>query len=182
MTRSSRNWPVLLLLALAACQREPATTSPATTADAPATASMTSAPAFTVEITFSPAARERLAKQNESVIVSADYFGYASAQAQAQRIPGSENPWFTLHRAQVELDAVPANAAATARFPAVTLDAKQLAWTDAPTAPQVNLNVYSGRRSSPDNVLDCTMFQDTLEVASHAPIRLSCRLIGEAAR
>ncbi|BDU18366.1 hypothetical protein [Lysobacter auxotrophicus] len=135
--------------------------------------------AFAVEVSLSPAARERLGAQHESLIVSADYFGEPSAEAIAQRVPGSENPWLTLHRAQVELEGATLDGNVVARFPAVSLDAKQLAWTDAPDAPQVNVNVYSGRRSSPDNLLDCGMFQDTLAVAAQSPVRISCGLIGE---
>lgn len=171
-----------LLPVLAACQREPTpppTAVPAVNAPADATASRASA--FTVEITLSPAARKRLSNPRESLIVSADYFGYPSAQALAQRVPGSENPWFTLHHAQVELENPSQDGSVTAHFPAIALDAAKLAWTDAPGAPQVNVNVFSGRRSSPDNLLDCGMFQDTLAVAARAPIRLRCGLIGEPA-
>ncbi|UTA54932.1 hypothetical protein L3D22_03560 [Lysobacter soli] len=177
------------IASIAACQRAPesARSEPAVAASTtPATnsthATNTTSNAFDVEITLTPAARERLVSQHESLIASADYFGYPSARAQQQRVPGSENPWLTLHRKQVELQGAQLDGTPVAHFPAVSLDAKQLAWTDAPDAPQVNLNVYSGRRSSPDNLLDCTMFQDTLAVASRAPIRLACGLIGEAPR
>lgn len=132
-----------------------------------------------VEIALSPAARERLTSRRESLIVSADYFGEPNTDALAKHVPGSENPWLTLHRAQVELKGSQLDGTATARFPAIALNPEQLAWTDAPDAPQVNLNVHSGRRASPDNVLDCGMFQGTLAIAARAPIRLSCRLIGE---
>ena len=177
------------IASIAACQRTPesamsesavaASTTPATNSTH---ATITALNAFDVEITLTPAARERLVSQRESLIVSAEYFGYPTARAQQQRVPGSENPWLTLHRRQVELDGGRLNGTPVAHFLAVALDAKQLAWTEAPGAPQVNLNVYSGRRSSPDNLLDCTMFQDTLAVASRAPIRLACGLIGEAPR
>lgn len=170
-----------LLSVLAACQRGP-TPPPAAVpvVNAPADATASRASAFTVGITLSPAARTRLSNPRESLIVSADYFGYPSAQALAQHVPGSENPWFTLHRAQVELESPSRGDTAIAHFPAVTLDAAKLAWTDAPDAPQVNVNIFSGRRSSPDNLLDCAMFQDTLAVAAKAPIQLRCGLIGES--
>lgn len=178
---------VALVSALAACQPDttstPSTDSHSTAASKPAGSPAVDAAsnAFTVEITLSPAARARLASQHESVVASAEYFGEPSAQAQADRVPGSENPWLTLHRAQVELEGAQIDGGvAVARFPAVTLDPEQLAWTDAPGAPQVNVNVYSGRRSSPDNLLDCGMFQDTLAVAARAPIKVSCGLIGES--
>lgn len=177
-----RTWMVAASIAgIVACGRV-TESSPKEATPAASRATTTTSNAFNVEITLTPAARERLVSQHESLIVSADYFGYPSAQAQAQHVPGSENPWLTLHRKQVELEGVQLDGTPVAHFPAVSLNAKQLAWTDAPDAPQVNLNVYSGRRSSPDNLLDCTMFQDTLAVASRAPIRLACGLIGEASR
>jgi len=187
MQSASARFALLALsIALCACARESAP-PPAASAEVPSQPAAepevsAESNAFTVEITLSAVARERLATQNESLIASADYFGYPSAQAQAQRVPGSENPWLTLHRAQVELEGAQLDGAPAARFPAVAFDAEQLAWTGAPDAPQVNINVYSGRRSSPDNLLDCGMFQDTLAVASRAPIRLSCSLIAEATR
>ncbi|HLR77453.1 MAG TPA: hypothetical protein VK062_00230, partial [Burkholderiaceae bacterium] len=46
--------------------------------------------------------------------------------------------------------------------------------------PQVNINVWSGRKSSPDNLLNCDIFQDAIAVAvKQQPITLHCRLIGE---
>jgi hypothetical protein len=172
-----------VLFSATACQRERAAgTSHAafTSATPPTHASASNA--FTVDITLSPLARERLASRHESIIVRAEYFGDPSAKALQQRVPGSGNPWFTLHQAQVELEGTQLEGTPTARFPAVVLDPEKLAWTDAPDAPQVNVNVYSGRRTSPDNLLDCGMFQDALEVASRTPVRLSCALIGEASR
>jgi len=190
MKRLARSLSVVAFLtALTACQRERTADPTPTPAPAPAASAAATSPslapasnAFNVEVSLSPKARERLLAQRESLIASADYFGYPSAQAQTQHVPGSENPWLTLHRAQVELDGAQLDGTPTARFPAVVLDPKLLAWTDAPDTPQVNINVYSGRRSSPDNLLDCAMFQDTLAIASRAPIRLACELIGEAPR
>ena len=174
-----------VLLASTACGRDSANEAKPL-ADPPAADAQrvagTSSNAFNVQIHLSPAARERMASQHESLIVSADYFGEPSADAIAQHVPGSENPWLTLHRAQVEMDGARLDGDVVARFPAVALDPKQLAWTDASDAPQVNINVYSGRRSSPDNLLDCGMFQDALVIAASAPIKISCGLIGETAR
>ena len=48
--------------------------------------------------------------------------------------------------------------------------------------PQVNVNVFSSRRSGPDNLLDCDFFQGTVAAARRAPIRLACKLIGESSK
>lgn len=81
-----RAWMVAASIAgIAACERVP---EPSPKEATPAATSN----AFNVEITLTPAARERLVSQHESLIVSADYFGDPSAQAQAEHVPGSENP------------------------------------------------------------------------------------------
>ena len=43
----------------------------------------------------------------------------------------------------------------------------------------VNVNVYSARRSGPDNILDCDFFDDALTLAQQASLTLHCKLIGE---
>ena len=151
------------------------TAPPASVATSPAAARTTAdaANAFQVEVTLSDAASRRL-RGRETVIVSADYFGYPSQAAVARNVPGSDNPWLTLHRRQIELPG-----AGKASFPPVALDAQQLAWTENPGQPEVNINVFSGRKSSTDNLLDCQMFQDTLAAAVKEPIRLHCKLMGE---
>ncbi len=186
MTTSPNPRFVLLfapLLMLAACERratptggDAANATPAAAHSPADTAQARNAPAFDVEVSLSPQAQARLAQPRETIIVAAEYFGEPSADAQARKVAGSENPWLQLHRREIELDG-----AGVAHFPAVALDARQLAWTDRPDAPQVNINVYSGRRSAPDNLLGCDMFQDTLAVAARATVRLQCRLIAEDA-
>ncbi len=169
--------PVLAAgLLLAACQRAPESpASSANTASSAKTVVTTDASAndFAVGVTLSKAAQERL-KGTETVIVSADYFGYPSQAAIDGKVPGSENPWLTLHRRQIELPG-----AGMASFPSVSFDPEQLKWVENPRQPEVNINVFSGRKSSPDNLLDCQMFQDTLATARKAPVRLHCQLIGE---
>lgn len=164
------------LTLLAACQRTPVPTPSADALPpaAPVAAAHTAAAnAFTVHVSLSPAARKQLADHQETLIVDADYFGYPTVAAQQQKVPGSENPWLTLHQAQVELDGP-----GTARFAAVSLDEAQLGLIEK-REPEVNINVYSGRKSSPDNLLDCGMFQDKLQVAAQAGVRIDCKLIAE---
>lgn len=129
-----------------------------------------------MKVNLSSAAQQQLAQLNETVIVRSEYFGFPSARAQANKVAGSENPWLTLHRRQIEL-----KGAGTASFPVVNFDPVQLAWTDEPQAPQVNVNVYSGRRSSGNNLLECDKFQGPVTVAARAPVPLHCRLIAERA-
>lgn len=168
--------PVLATcLLLAACQRAPEPQAPSTSVTPPQAGAYATEAAngFKVEVTLSKAAQERL-QGKDTVIVSADYFGYPSQAAIDQKVPGSENPWLTLHQRQIELPG-----AGRASFPQVSFDPQQLKWVEHPNQPEVNINVFSGRKSSPDNLLDCEMFQDTLAAAYKSPVRLHCTLIGE---
>lgn len=161
------------LALLAACER---TSLPTPSADALPPATGTPAQttnAFSVQVSLSAMARKQLADSKETIIVDADYFGYPTVAAQQQKVAGSENPWLTLHQAQVELDAP-----GTAHFASVTLDEAQLGLIEK-REPEVNINVYSGRKSSPDNLLDCGMFQDKLRIAAQTSVKIDCKLIAE---
>ena len=188
--RSILTAAILALLALAGCNRETdgAAQSPSTaasaTATAPATATQPAAVAQTapatgpattafanyrVEVSLSPAAQSKLAKDKETIIIAADYYGTPTAAAADQ---ANEVGQLDLGKAEHEL----------AQAGAVDFDANgfmsdRLGLVEG--APEVNINVWSGRHSSPDNLLDCEFFQDALAVAAKAPIRLHCKLIGE---
>lgn len=44
---------------------------------------------------------------------------------------------------------------------------------------KVNVNIVSGRRSTPDNLLSCDFIDGPLSVVQEAPVRLNCGLITE---
>ena len=67
---------------------------------------------------------------------------------------------------------------APARFAATKLDAGKLAEVEGHAA-RVAIEVFSGRRSSPNNLLDCDFFDDLLSVAAEKPVQAHCKLIGE---
>ena len=46
-------------------------------------------------------------------------------------------------------------------------------------SPQLLINVFSGRKSSKNNLLDCGIFEGTLESVQERSIPISCKLIGE---
>jgi hypothetical protein len=43
----------------------------------------------------------------------------------------------------------------------------------------VNINVFTARRSSPDNLIDCDFYQDAVAKVQAKPLAISCKLIGE---
>jgi len=45
--------------------------------------------------------------------------------------------------------------------------------------PQLLINVYSGRKSSPNNLLDCGIYEGSLQAIQGQSISISCKLIGE---
>jgi hypothetical protein len=51
-------------------------------------------------------------------------------------------------------------------------------WVDS-SRPQLLINVYSGRKSSPNNLLDCGIYEGSLAAIQGQSIPISCKLIGE---
>lgn len=125
---------------------------------------------YQVDVTLSPQARARLQEGGETIIVDADYYG---APVQAAMDLADDVGRLDLGRAQRELAG-----AGSANFDGSGFLADRLGMIEG--EPQVNINVYSGRKSSPDNLLDCDFFEDALSVAGAAPIMLHCMLIGES--
>ena len=124
--------------------------------------------AFDVDVTLSDAARKRLGASGESVIVAAMYFAAAKDGAPAGVL--NDVGMVDIGGARVELEG---EGRAAFDGNAVLRERLEFAQGD----PQVNVNVYSGRRSSPDNLLDCGFFQDAMAVAAAGPVRISCDLI-----
>ena len=175
---------ILVLLALVGCAREPTGATQGVGAAAPASApqpatTAQAAPAATpspaafanyrVEVSLSPAAQAKLAKHKETIIIAADYYGTPTEAAADQ---ADEVGQLDLGKAQHELAQ-----AGGVDFDQTGFLGDRLGLIK--DAPAVNINVWSGRHSSPDNLLDCDFFQDALSVAAQAPIRLNCKLIGE---
>ena len=163
----------VVLGSLLACSREapaPASPSSASPADTPVAPSAgeaaTPGPGYRVQVRLSDAAQARLAPA-ETVIVSATYFADAAPEAIAQ---ADEAGRIGLGSAQVELPG-----AGEAAFDAAVIQRERLPLTRGEV--QVNVNVFSGRKTSGDNLLDCGMLEGPLAQAERAPPVLDCRLI-----
>lgn len=162
-----------LLTLLSACKPAaapaPAASGAAVATPIVTTPALASSAPFSVQITLSEKARQRMASPAETSIVSATYFADPTPAASDQ---ANEVGQIDMGKTQVEL-ALPG----TATFDGSALRQDRLALIQ--DEPQVNINVYSGRRSSPDNLLDCGIFQDTVTVAASKPITIGCKLIDE---
>ncbi len=128
--------------------------------------------AFTVQITLSEKAATTLAKTSEAMVVSASYSG--------QPIPTAAK--YADEIGQIDLGVenieVPGKAA-TVRVTGSKVNRAHVLWVKGPIL--LNVNVYSARRSGPDNILACDFFDGTLQQAVRKPISLHCSLIAENA-
>lgn len=125
---------------------------------------------FKVKVTLTDAAKTSFAKSGESVIVSASWFGAPKPGIDKSQI--DEIGQVDLGRKDVTL---PGEGTATFDGSAVQRDKLGL----IADAPQVNVNVYSGRRTSPDNLLACDMYQGSVSFAASKPVQLHCALLTE---
>lgn len=123
--------------------------------------------AFTVALSFTPEALARLTRIGEGVVVDASYYGdplkrYAASADQIGRIDlGNDRQVVSARTRRVLL-----NGAA--------IDRRRLGWLNGPVG--VNVNVYSARRRGPDNILDCSFFDDTLAKARPV-VAIRCGLL-----
>jgi hypothetical protein len=150
-----------------------ATNAPANmTTAAPAAAPAAAAPpSFKIAITLSAAAARQLASLGQDVIVSADFYGQANAQAPTHM--ADEMGQISLAN-EVRLTLPGAGGSTVIAVPA--LDQSKMAYIGD---PQLLINVFSGENLNADNKLDCGLFEDRLALAEQSGIQISCKLIGE---
>jgi hypothetical protein len=139
-------------------------------AQASAAPAWTVGPAFSVTVSLSPKAAARLAHPKETIMISADFYGDSNGKNRKL-----ENDVGEIDLAPSQKDEIPG--AGAAQFHGPRYDASKLAYVDA-NGLQVLINVFSGRHSSPDNLLDCDLFQDKIALAAKG-IAIHCKLIGE---
>jgi hypothetical protein len=126
---------------------------------------------FTVKVTYSQKAMDTLVAGKETVIVA----GYLTASPK----PGTPKQYVD-HMGELGLGEVDQEIApgAVARFGTVKINQAMLKWVDS-SGPQLLVNVYSGRKSSPNNLLDCGIYEGSLAAVQGQSIPISCKLIGE---
>lgn len=127
--------------------------------------------AFSVDITLSPPAAQQLSRHRETIKLAAFYYGLPKPGLPE----GIDNEMGQVFLGETELE-IP-GADGRADFDGKSVQTSRLRYIEG--EPQINLNVYSGRRSSEDNLLDCDFFEDAVRVAHAAPLKIHCKLIGE---
>jgi len=126
--------------------------------------------AFDVRITLSDLAAERLRTTREGIVVSAYYTGepLPSAENRANQIGtidlGTEN------REVIGAEGL-------VRITGKKVDLRRLEWIKGSVL--LNVNVYSARRTNPDNILSCDFFDGKLSSAVRKAPVLHCTLIEE---
>ena len=127
---------------------------------------------FSVRVTYSQKASETLAAKSETVIVAGYLYGFPKKGTPKKYID---------HMGQIGIgddvhqEIIPG---AVATFGAIKLDQAMLQWLDS-QGPQILINVYSGRKSTPNNLLDCGIYEGPLAAVQGQTVPISCKLIGE---
>jgi hypothetical protein len=126
---------------------------------------------FTVKVTYSQKAMDKLVAGKETVIVDGELSGSPK--------PGTPKRFVDdigqVDVGEVKDEIVPG---AEATFDHIKLDQAMMKWVDS-SGPQLLINVYSGRKSSPNNLLDCGIYEGSLAAVQGQSIPISCKLIGE---
>jgi hypothetical protein len=123
-----------------------------------------------VRITLSDKAAATLKRLNEGIVISASYSGDPKSSAKEH---ADEIGRIPLGVQDVELPGKPA----TVIISGSHLKRGRLAWIRGPIL--LNVNVYSARRSGPDNILTCDFFDGRLRDALRRIVPIHCSLIEE---
>ena len=128
-------------------------------------------PGFSVSVTLSDKARKLLTDHKETIIVAGYFTGSPKSGTPRKYITDMGE----IDLGQVETEIAPGE---IAKFGPVKMKQDALNQVDK-SGPQFLINVYSGRKSSKDNLLDCGIYEDALEPVEGKTIPIACKLIGE---
>jgi hypothetical protein len=130
-------------------------------------------PTFEIEVNSSAAADKTLAKKKETIIVSAMFWAYPKDPK--EKAKGEEGSISVLNK-EIELS----GNQRLARFEGLKFDRKLLDKMDDPDV-MLLINIYSGRKSTDDNLLDCGILEMKASEFGHKRFVLPCKLISEPA-
>jgi hypothetical protein len=124
-------------------------------------------------VRLSDEATAALARLSETIVVDAAFFGFPAPAARDQ---GGDVGEIHLGRDRREM-----SQPGTAVFATSEYDATKLTLLQNHDL-KLLINVYSGRKSSRDNLLSCDIYEDSVARAAQTPIQIRCNLIGETGR
>ena len=167
--------PIALLLMSLGCSRpQTATrsTSEHPTVDKNVDGAASASSQFTVKVKLSDAARKKLIDESETIIVAGYFTGHPKQ--------GTEPQYLDIKSGDVVLGDVKQEIrpGETAIFKELNLNPNALARIDS-KGPHILINVFSGRRSSKNNLLDCDYFDGDFESIRGGESVIRCQLIQE---
>ncbi len=124
--------------------------------------------AFKATLAYTKEAARRLEKSGEGVVVDAYWYG---APTPAHRRDADQIGQIVVDRFRRVLSPRTRDVLIAARDER----SRRIEWL-VNRRVLVNVNVYSARRTSPDNLLDCTFFDDTVALAREG-VHLRCGLL-----
>ena len=128
-------------------------------------------PGFDVRVTLSEKAEAKLTASNETIIVAGYLTGDPKKQAEKKYVDEMGQVGLGTIKAEIQPGRV-------AHFGEVKMKKDAIAQIDV-NGPQLLINVYSGRKSSKDNLLDCGIYEGALKPVEGTTIPIACKLIGE---
>ncbi|WP_075290175.1 hypothetical protein [Pararhizobium arenae] len=129
--------------------------------------------AFDFNVILSPKAEKALVSAKEGITFAASY--YADPKKGAEK-HANEVGQIDLGIERVDLPGKPGNVHVTGG----DFDPKRLKWIEGPI--YVNVNVFSSRKSGPDNILSCDFIDTELKNVTGQVTTLTCFLIEENAQ
>jgi hypothetical protein len=127
-------------------------------------------PGFVVNVSFSQKAEKKLFDSKETVIV-AGYLTGTPIHPEKHRHGCDMGDGMSLGDLKAEVQP-----SQEAKFDSIQIPKKLFEETDQKT-PDLLINVYSGRKSSKNNLLECGIFEDSLDAIKDGRINISCKLI-----
>ncbi|MGA2219745.1 MAG: hypothetical protein ABSG51_16765 [Terracidiphilus sp.] len=128
-------------------------------------------PGFTLDVTLSEKAMKKLVSSKETVIAA----GYITGNPRKGALKKYVSEMGEVDLGQIQVEFQPGK---SARFGEIKLKPDARAQTDG-MDPRININVFSGGKSSKDNLIDCGFYEGSLKSLQGQVIPVACKLIGE---
>ncbi len=169
--RASVGLVAALVLFGAGCKKAERVQDRGTRKVQPAAGPKSDLPGFDVKIRLSPRAMADLTRRRETIVVDVSFEGGPRPGA-PKNLTSDMGEVIGLGEQEVEVAP-----GATARFSKVQANQEALKWVNG--TPNILINVFSGRKSSGDNLLECGIYEGPLSTIADSVLPIDCKLIGE---